>query len=651
MSIKTKIRALKNLSGEIDVEEIYNQLSSYKYVSFDLFDTLIKRNVNTPTDIFRIMELSLDDNFTFKRIEAESKARKKVVDEEITLADIYDAFPDNNKENLILRELETELAAITPNLPMLEVYHRCVADRKKIFITTDMYWSIESIRQLLQQNDIVTYDRIYLSSKEKKTKRTGNLFKLLLEEQNIQPNELIHIGDHLQSDCIVPKKLGIATIQIPKKVRNIQFKQKSDKKLQNNYLNCLIRNTYLGGNDEYYEFGYSQFGKLLWGYSRWIHQKAVDKNIKELFFFARDGWIMKQAYDICINDPSIKTHYLEVSRRSLRAPILWMDFDYNKVLDMLINAKLISIKSIFDGLGLDIDNYIDHLTKYDITKDTVYDKSTIRENEKLKILIHSLKDDIVKNSKEEYEALSSYLEINNVSGKIGIVDIGYAGSMQRYLQQTLNAMKIPHEISGFYLAVADYYKKNDSSVNSLDLNGYLFDFKHDPNAEDTRSSYVGLFETLFLEQGGSVKRYHKATNEIEIERYPYEYYKNGKPTKDFIKIKSLQQGALDFISMATKDKFLNRFEFSVNDLFYGIYKTGTDPNKHDLNLFSEIEFYDEGITTKLADPKKLGYYICHMEALKHDFLSCRWKIGFMKKLLKMRLPYQKIYFKMKKVEK
>lgn len=651
MSIKTKIRALKNLSGEIDVEEIYNQLSSYKYVSFDLFDTLIKRNVNTPTDIFRIMELSLDDNFTFKRIEAESKARKKVVDEEITLADIYDAFPDNNKENLILRELETELAAITPNLPMLEVYHRCVADRKKIFITTDMYWSIESIRQLLQQIDIVTYDRIYLSSKEKKTKRTGNLFKLLLEEQNIQPNELIHIGDHLQSDCIVPKKLGIATIQIPKKVRNIQFKQKSDKKLQNNYLNCLIRNTYLGGNDEYYEFGYSQFGKLLWGYSRWIHQKAVDKNIKELFFFARDGWIMKQAYDICINDPSIKTHYLEVSRRSLRAPILWMDFDYNKVLDMLINAKLISIKSIFDGLGLDIDNYIDHLTKYDITKDTVYDKSTIRENEKLKILIHSLKDDIVKNSKEEYEALSSYLEINNVSGKIGIVDIGYAGSMQRYLQQTLNAMKIPHEISGFYLAVADYYKKNDSSVNSLDLNGYLFDFKHDPNAEDTRSSYVGLFETLFLEQGGSVKRYHKATNEIEIERYPYEYYKNGKPTKDFIKIKSLQQGALDFISMATKDKFLNRFEFSVNDLFYGIYKTGTDPNKHDLNLFSEIEFYDEGITTKLADPKKLGYYICHMEALKHDFLSCRWKIGFMKKLLKMRLPYQKIYFKMKKVEK
>ena len=359
---------------------------------------------------------------------------------------------------------------------------------------------------------------------------------------------------------------------------------------------------------------------------------------------------MKQAYDICIDDAVIRTHYLEVSRRSLRGPILWMNFNYDKVLDMVVNAKLVSIRSIFDGLGLEISEYKEQLSAFEISQDTIYDRSTIREDEKLKSLILSLEDEIVANSKTEYDALSEYLKTNDVSGKFGIIDIGYAGSMQRYLQQTLNQLGIAHEISGFYLAVADYYTKNDSADNPLDLNGYLFDFKHDSSAVDTRSSYVGLFETLFLEQGGSVKRYVQENGRICVERYPYEYYRDGVPTEDFIKIKSLQQGALDFVKVAAADKNLERFEYSVDDLFYGIYESGVNPKKHDLELFSNIEFYDEGITAKLAEAKSLVYYLSHVKQLKRDFLSCRWKIGFMKKLFKINLPYQRIYQKMKRVE-
>lgn len=648
MSIKERFKELKNPPGIIDADEIYGKIVPYKYVSFDIFDTLIKRNVEAPVDIFRIMELSIGDNFAYKRINAEREARKKTTGEEVTLKEIYDFYPEKDA-NLPEMELQMELSAIVPNIPILDVYHRCVADGKKIFVTTDMYWPIEAIKVLLKQAGVDTYEKVYLSSEKQKTKRTGALFKELLDEQNIHPDELIHIGDHLQSDFKVPRNMGIIAIHIPKELKRIQFRHKTEG-IQNNYLNTLIKDTYLGGKDAYYEFGYSQFGKLLWGYSKWIHQKAVEKGIKELFFFARDGWIMKQAYDTCFDDPSIQTHYLEVSRRSLRGPILWMDFDYDKVLDMVVNAKLVSIRSIFDGLGLEIRDYDKQLFEYSISEDSIYDRSSIREDEKLKALILSLKEDIINNSKNEYEVLSSYLKTNGVSGKIGIIDIGYAGSMQKYLQQILNNMRIVHEITGFYLAVADYYTKNDSPENPLDMNGYLFDFKHDKNAIDTRSSYVGLFETLFLEQGGSVKRYVQSTDGIKVERYPYEYYQNGKPTMDFVKIKSLQQGALDFVKVARADKNLNVFEYSVDDLFYGIYETGVNPNKHDLKLFSEIKFYDEGITAKLAEPKSLGFYLCHVKQLKHDFLACRWKIGFMKKLFKLNLPYQKIYLKMKRVE-
>lgn len=39
----------------------------------------------------------------------------------------------------------------------------------------------------------------------------------------------------------------------------------------------------------------------------------------------------------------------------------------------------------------------------------------------------------------------------------------------------------------------------------LSLHGYLFDFYNNVNSVDKRSPFVGLYETLFLEQKGSVK--------------------------------------------------------------------------------------------------------------------------------------------------
>lgn len=639
---------IKN-KNKININNLYSKISKYKYVSFDIFDTLIKRNVSNPKDIFDIIELTVRDDFANKRVKAEKIARKNNKKGEVTLQDIYEYYPSGNKEKLIELELKTEYEAIVPNIPIVDIYKKCIEDKKVVFITSDMYWPINAVKELLKKVGVTKYKKLYLSCTEYKTKSSGELFSYLLHDQMISASELIHIGDHPISDYKVPKQLGIAAVRIPKVLNRINFK-KNFNGIQNNYLNSFINNTYSGNKDPYYEFGYSQFGKLLMGYSYWIHKKALEKNVENLYFFSRDGWIMKKAYDLCINDPYIQTHYLEVSRRSLRGPILWIDFNYEDILKMVVNAKLVTIDSIFDGLGLDINCYQRILDEFKIKKDQIYNRDTIINDKNLKKLILSLKSEIIKNSKKEYDALVEYLRMNNVKGKFGIVDIGYAGSMQRYLHLTLNQVNIEHSITGLYLCVADYYHKNDLPNDPLDLNGYLFDFKHNENSIDTRSSFVGLFESLFLEQDGSVKRYIKKDGDIFVERYPYEYLKNGSYSSDYIKIKSIQKGALDFIKAALNDSFLKTFNYTADDLFFGIMETGINPDQNDINLFSDMEFYDEGITTKLASPKRLIYYFTHMKQFKFDFLSCRWKIGFMKKLFKINLPYQKIYQKMKKVD-
>ena len=101
--------------------------------------------------------------------------------------------------------------------------------------------------------------------------------------------------------------------------------------------------------------------------------------------------------------------------------------------------------------------------------------------------------------------------------------------MQRYLRQAINLMRQDIDISGYYMGVAPFCKKNTKLDPGLDLNGYLFDFNHNKDDCDMRSSFVGMFESLFLEQNGSVKKYViQSDGYTKAERYPYEYKENGK---------------------------------------------------------------------------------------------------------------------------
>lgn len=649
MGIKDTTKRLIYSGDRIFPDEIYKLIKDYNYVSFDIFDTLVKRNVAEPTDVYFIIEKKAGNGFRNTRIEAEKRARTELDKTEITIDDIYSYFPDNDRKRLAELELETELDVILPNLAVQEIYRRCINDGKTVFITSDMYWPEEKVKELLDKNKITGYKTLYLSSSQQKVKSDGSLFRYLLEQEHINPDQLIHIGDSRRGDYEEPKKLGIKAIKIPRYCKIIKFRgdEKNDF-IELNYLNHFINNSFpildiALIKDPYYQFGYAQFGKLLYGYVHWIHDEAVKRGIKKLFFFARDGFIMKQAYESCIEDPEIEIRYLEVSRRSLRGPILWMDCSFETIIKMVTNSKLVSLESIFDGLGLSIEAYIDIIRKYGFSRKTIFDRSSISNDERLMTLLDELKPAIIDNSKAEYKLLIRYLEDNAVSGKMGVIDIGYAGSMQRYLQQVLTQIGVEHEIIGFYMGVADFFTKNLLPGVKLDLNGYIFDFQHDKNAVDTRSSFVGLFETLFLEHAGSVKRYVSADGYVKAERYPYEYIIDGKPTEDMLKVCKIQQGALDFVNNAAQDKLLDFLKCSATEYFYGLYQVGTAPSLNELSLFGNIHFYDEGIMEKLAAPKSLAYYAVHPKELKTDFLKSRWKTGFLKGLFKAKLPYQRIY--------
>lgn len=643
--IKNYLRKKSDQGVMPTLNELIEATKNYSYISFDIFDTLLKRNVGNPSDVFDLIQCGLEkeENFKEKRIAAEQIARRKS-NREITLDDIYENYDAEEylKNKLKSLELCIEQQCLTINPYIIDFYNYCIR-YKNVYIISDMYLPSDFIANVLHNNGITGYRKLYVSSEYGKTKKDGTLFELYLKQNGIDPKNAIHIGDSWKADYIMPQKRKISALHIPRIIKNEDTVFYGDG-INTNYLNSVINNNIKLETNLYYKFGYQKFGPFLWGYIRWIHKKLKEKGIKKVFFFSRDGYIMLKAFKLLYAKEDIEVHYLEVSRRSLRVPVLHFNHDFKTIMGMVSPSKIVSLISIFDCVGLDINDYESLLLKYGLNKKSSFDRKTIFDNTNLLNLYKELSTDIENKSNNEYNALISYLKQEHVSGKFGIVDIGWSGGMQRFLTETLNQLGINNEIHGYYVGVADYYTRNTNVLPDLDLNGYLFDFKNEKNAEDKRSSFVGLFESFFLEQDGSVMNYTIKQNRTIANRASYEYIIDGKKTKELKAIHMLQSGALDFIKDARQDFILSYLlHYNADELFQGLKETGQEPRKNDLMLFSDFRFFDEGETSKLANPQSLFYYMGHIQELKNDFLKSRWKTGFMKKLLGIKLPYQQLY--------
>ena len=215
-TLKTKVRLiLSNLLGHS-----FTSISiprDVKIISFDVFDTLIIRDVLFPTDVFN--NLSLDPTFKSKRIEAEKRARAESGKEDITLEEIYKVLmPTASDEELrvaIEREINAELKACKANKPALDFFNKVRESGKRIIIISDMYLDCSTISTLLQNCGYnLNGVNVYVSSEYALTKRTGNLFKKVLELERVKSNEVLHIGDNLRSDWFRPKLIGMKAILV-----------------------------------------------------------------------------------------------------------------------------------------------------------------------------------------------------------------------------------------------------------------------------------------------------------------------------------------------------------------------------------------------------------------------------------------------------
>ena len=84
-----------------NISKIINKIKKYDIVTFDMFDTLITRKTNNPTQIFDMVELTYNSenktkikDFKVKRI----KAEKDIINTYPTIDDIYRKLEKEEKK-------------------------------------------------------------------------------------------------------------------------------------------------------------------------------------------------------------------------------------------------------------------------------------------------------------------------------------------------------------------------------------------------------------------------------------------------------------------------------------------------------------------------------------------------------------------------
>lgn len=205
-------------------------IKKYKIISFDIFDTLVLRNVEKPTDLFYLVENQMEGNNAFgfhnKRIQAEKIARQKLSPREVNIDDIYDYLDinDNNlKENLKAKEIELELASCYANKKIKKFYDRAIENGNEVIIISDMYLPQEVIQAMLGQCGIYGYKKLYVSNSFNANKITGKLFEIAISELGVPKKNIVHLGDSIKADFLGAHKAGIKAVLVHRKNRLRRF--------------------------------------------------------------------------------------------------------------------------------------------------------------------------------------------------------------------------------------------------------------------------------------------------------------------------------------------------------------------------------------------------------------------------------------------
>ncbi len=577
----------------------------YKIISFDIFDTLVQRPLFEPKDLFELLsakyiELTNDCiiDFAVAREQSELNARKITDRQEITLDEIYDDLSKNYSispdvlKQIKAYEVELEINLCVARKSIYEIYKLAKGLNKKILFVSDMYLSKETIIKILDKSGYSVYDKLFLSSDIMLTKEKGDIFEYIINDHNYLAVDVLHIGDNKHSDVQMPRKYGITSFFYPKAIDVFMGRCGNLKtfmhyqhlthfitmhlgtrcmlavvaiKFYDNPFKTTALNSHIGTNP--YWLGYYQLGIFVLGLANWLIEQA--KPYSQISFIARDGYLIKKAYDILVQQlpgGSTKSSYLELSRLVLYRGLATDHASLLKVCTRHFDKELFPKATLMQIFGQSGQNAVKNLV-YDNNYQMV---EQIRQVEKSY-------PNLYKNNVVLSEKIKIYLNNHSVGENTCFFDIGYSRRSHMLLFNLSSKFK-----HGFFA-------QEDTNV----VNKYYKFYKIDSFVQSTTNHWM-LLKASELEYLISD---YKVGSVID-----FEYSNTGdiKPVYNYdcsdiyVEVELAQIGAVDFASDFMKF-FANCWKainFNYVHCSHFLQKFLNNSTKYDVEYFKRNKFFD-----------------------------------------------------------
>jgi FMN phosphatase YigB (HAD superfamily) len=303
-----------------------------KIVSFDVFDTLILRRchpdavLSGAASYLREKVQGMGISLQVDPLQAYHRAYRELaitnqsngLDCEVFTKDLFPAwiaeinprFDRGEHQNTLARLLKEEilrleLSVCYANEELREILATLRDYGVKLIYTSDMFLGSEIVDEILKACELRHFfaDGI-VSSDVALLKRSGKLFRYLLNQHECTPNEFWHIGDNPHSDGVEAKRAGIRAFVYYNR-RNV--KEQTSRLLDwetafslPTYSGRLIAGFATPSRVEEASSGLTDieaYGRLVLGpiYTTFVHQtleRCAREGVTDIFFLAREGFTL-----------------------------------------------------------------------------------------------------------------------------------------------------------------------------------------------------------------------------------------------------------------------------------------------------------------------------------------------------------------------
>ncbi len=447
-------RKAVNRFRNLSYQELELKAERAEIVSFDFFDTLFMRSVCSPKDAVALLEKM----FCLPLMQMRDRAKRNVrenysLDEMYRQIEELESIPHNEAERIKTAEIELEKKLLLPRSMMLSLLKKLLKSGKEVYIITDMYLPKSFYTEVFEKYGIpISKQAILLSNELDANKMDSSLWKYYAEHI-VKNRAALHIGDNCKVDVENPLEYGIDTYLAPnawEMLVNSSFSSTAsdicgiyDTCVMGCILSRLFGNPYAmhGTNGVIHirnnrDMGYCVFGPVIMTFLLWLADRAEADGVRKIVFMSRDGYFLKQDFEHIrrLLGKGTDCCYIGISRQLAMMASIGSEDDLMEYAYMPYTG---SIPELLED-------------RFGITG------STCDENEGIEKCVKSYLPQIKARIETVRTNYLSYLEAFRLNDGCAVVDLGYYGNNQRYLNKLLDT-----DMAGYYFNV-NLSEKNEN---------------------------------------------------------------------------------------------------------------------------------------------------------------------------------------------